>query len=57
LEQLVLNFRHYRTRTYAAAPSITLPRFDNQIQAFIIFRTSSIGGYSGGQCLIWDVQA
>ena len=36
-------------RTYAAAPSITLPRFDNQIQCdFIILELPSIGGYSGG---------
>lgn len=36
-------------RTYAAAPSITLPRFDNQVQCdFIILELPSIGGYSGG---------
>ncbi|WP_459926206.1 trypsin-like peptidase domain-containing protein [Flavobacterium covae] len=36
-------------RTYAAASSITLPRFDNQVQCdFIILELPSIGGYSGG---------
>jgi S1-C subfamily serine protease len=36
-------------RTYAAAPCITLPRFDNQVQCdFIILELPSIGGYSGG---------
>lgn len=36
-------------RTYAAAPSITLPRFDNKVQCdFIILELPSIGGYSGG---------
>lgn len=36
-------------RTYAAAPSITLPRFDNQVPCdFIILELPSIGGYSGG---------
>jgi len=36
-------------RTYAAAPSITLPRFDNKNQCdFIILELPSIGGYSGG---------
>ena len=36
-------------RTYAAAPVITLPRSDNQVQCdFIILELPSIGGYSGG---------
>lgn len=36
-------------RTYAAAPVITLPRFDTQVQCdFIILELPSIGGYSGG---------
>lgn len=36
-------------RTFAAAPSITLKRFDNQVENdFIILESPSIGGYSGG---------
>ncbi len=36
-------------RTFVSAPSITLPRFDNQIPCdFIILELPSIGGYSGG---------
>lgn len=36
-------------RTYSASPSITLPRFDNNVQCdFIILELPSIGGYSGG---------
>jgi S1-C subfamily serine protease len=36
-------------RTYAAAPSITLPRSDKQVQCdFIILELPSVGGYSGG---------
>ncbi|MBU2900442.1 S1 family peptidase [Maribacter dokdonensis] len=36
-------------RTYAAAPTITLPRFDNKVLCdFIILEMPSIGGYSGG---------
>ncbi|MBS1503888.1 MAG: trypsin-like peptidase domain-containing protein, partial [Bacteroidetes bacterium] len=36
-------------RTFAAAPAITLPRFDNKIPCdFIILELPTIGGYSGG---------
>lgn len=36
-------------RTYVAAPSITLPRFDNKVECdFIILESPSVGGYSGG---------
>ncbi len=36
-------------RTFAAASSISLPRFDNQVECdFIILELPSIGGYSGG---------
>lgn len=36
-------------RTYVAAPTITLPRFDNHVSCdFIILELPSTGGYSGG---------